>query len=149
MKYLSIIALILVMVFASVMVNAQSVPAGGSGPGGCTALTPEEAVAFITPLGGAPAGAQVLGVYLCVGFGIHVLGNSIDLFDRACDAINVYKVSSQGDQDLWQDDSLVCNGDVVSIIGGGTGHYVVYGYESTSAESSSPIIIRGLDIGGA
>jgi hypothetical protein len=149
MKYLSIIALILVMVFAAVIVNAQSVPEGGEGPGGCTVLTPEEANAFLIGVGGAPAGAEVLGVYFCGGFGPIVLGNSNDLFDRACEAINVYKVSSEGDQDLWQNDSLVCNGDLVTIIAGGTGHYVVYGYGNQAAENSSPVIIQGLDIGGA
>src|SRR5688572_25331236 len=148
MKRLAIMIFVLALLLPLV-VSAQSVPPAGGGPSGCTALTPEEANIYVGLLGGAPAGAKILAVYICRGFGTYVIGDAGELFDRTCEEVNVYKVSSEGDQDLWQSDARVCTGNQVAIQGGGTGHYIVYGYPSEAVEDAAPIIIRPLNIGGA
>jgi hypothetical protein len=143
MKRFAILLIILLVFSVSFIVSAQTVPDSGGGTNGCRLLTLEEAIAFLPGVGGPPSGAAVLAIYLCGGFGTFIIGDSVELFERDCEELNIYKVSSEGDQDLWQSDSLVCIGNQVAIIGGGQGHYVIYGYGSEAAEEGAPLIIIG------
>lgn len=138
-----------VLLSLPLVVAAQTVvvPTGPTAPRvaptvpNCTALTPAQAVAFVTPLGGVPSGATLLAVYLCTGFGTNLVGDTESLFNVDCSTeISIYKVENNGQQGAWTVPGRVCNGDILSLRTEGTGHYILYGLGSQSV--TLPPIIR-------
>ncbi|MFO7321490.1 MAG: hypothetical protein DIU68_007160 [Chloroflexota bacterium] len=54
---------------------------------------------------------------------------------ESCGNIRVYKVSSQGSQDLWP--NVGCAGDLLVIQAGGTGDYIVYRFNTPQAAAGA------------
>jgi hypothetical protein len=119
--------------------------------GGSGTLTVSNAIVQ----GAIPDGAQVLGVAYLLGFDTYAfpltgsaLANATpeaeatdepalaSLTITDCSLIAVYKVSSEGVQDLWP--QISCDGNALSIVAGGTGHYIVYAFSSAAAMSAAP-----------
>lgn len=144
-KYVIGLALLLALVAVPILAVAQTAPpAAAPTIANCTALSPEEAVAYVQRLGGAPAGAKLLAVYQCTGFVTSVVGDSADLFGYTCaDEIAIYKIEDTGKQGSWNIPGKTCSGNVLSLTTGGTGHYILYGTSSAAATAALPPIIVG------
>lgn len=105
--------------------------------------------------GALPEGAQVIGVAYLTGFDTYafLLGEPdmamateeaeataeppMMLTIADCSLIAVYKVSSEGVQDLWP--QVSCDGTALSIVAGGTGHYIVYSFSTPDALTAAPV----------
>lgn len=131
------------------------IPEGGSG-----LLTVAQSTRFVAGFQGAvPLNASVLGVAYLTGFDTYTfdLSNIASLrvnttagqlipaeatADPAmgsladCGLVRVYKVSSEGSQDLWT--QVSCEGELLSVVAGGTGHYILYTFNNQSAVNSAP-----------
>lgn len=135
--------------------DAQSIiPESGTG-----LLTLGQGARFVTAFQGAvPLNASVLGVAYLTGFDTYtfdlstVAGLNLNTARQAaapeatldpsfsalanCGLVRVYKVSSQGSQDLWP--QVSCTGNTLSVVAGGTGHYILYTFNSQNAVNNAP-----------
>jgi len=135
--------------------DGSMIPEGGTG-----LLTTAQGTRFVTGFQGAiPLNASVLGVAYLTGFDTYtfnlgaVAGLSMNTTAgqavaaeatadpslsalAACGLVRVYKVSSEGSQDLWT--QVSCDGDTLSVVAGGTGHYILYTFNNQTAVNGAP-----------
>jgi hypothetical protein len=126
--------------------------------GGVGLLTTLQGSQFVTGFQGAvPLNARVLGVAYLTGFDTYSfdlstvrglnMGTNMSVAAEAtadpsmaafadCGLVRVYKVSSQGSQDIWP--NVSCTGSTLSIVAGGDGHYILYAFASVNAVTTAP-----------
>ncbi len=136
--------------------DESMIPEGGTG-----LLTSAQGTRFVTGFQGAiPLNASVLGVAYLTGFDTYTfdLGTVAGLSMNTtagqaapaeatadpslgaladCGLVRVYKVSAEGSQDLWP--QVSCAGNALSIVAGGTGHYILYSFNNQTAVNDAPL----------
>lgn len=144
-KFVIGFALLVALLAVPMMAMAQTAPSAPAPTiANCTALDPDDALAYVLRLGGGPRGARLLAVYICTGFVTTVVGDTEDLFDTDCaSTIAIYKVESTGKQGAWNIPGKTCAGDILSLTTGGTGHYIIYSTSGSTATAALPAIIVG------
>jgi hypothetical protein len=55
---------------------------------------------------------------------------------QQCGNVRVYKLSPQGVQDLWP--NVSCNGSLLNVQAGGSGHYILYRFNGNQSAVSAP-----------
>jgi hypothetical protein len=145
LKFVIGFALLLALLAVPMMAMAQTAPAAPAPTiANCTALDPDDSLAYVLRLGGGPRGADLLAVYVCTGFVTTVVGDTEAEFDTDCaSTIAIYKVESTGRQGSWNIPGKICAGDILSLRTGGTGHYVIYSTSGETATAALPPIIVG------
>lgn len=126
--------------------------------GGVGLLTTLQGSQFVTGFQGAvPLDASVLGVAYLTGFDTYSfdlstvrglnMGTNMSVAAEAtadpsmamladCGLVRVYKVSSQGSQDIWP--NVSCTGTTLSVVAGGDGHYILYAFNNANALTAAP-----------